>query len=141
MTDIQAAIGREQLKRLAPLVARRRELAGRYLAGLRDVRGLALPHEPEWARTNWQTFAVRVSPSRQLPIMQHLLDEGISTRRGVMNVHLEAAYPAGSWRAAGALTRGEEAQASAIALPLFHDLADGQQDRIIELLPGAVATA
>jgi dTDP-4-amino-4,6-dideoxygalactose transaminase len=134
LTDIQAAIGREQLKRLPAIVARRRHLADRYVAGLRGVDGITLPVEPAWARTNWQTYAVRVSPARQLAIMQELLDAGIATRRGVMNAHREAAYPADTWRAASSLARSEEAQDSAIALPLFHDLDDADQDRVIACL-------
>jgi dTDP-4-amino-4,6-dideoxygalactose transaminase len=134
MTDIQAAIGREQLKRLPGIVSRRRQLAGRYTAGFRDASRIAVPVEPDWARTNWQTYAVRVPASRQRAIMQQLLDAGISTRRGVMNAHREAAYPPGAWRAAGSLLRSEAAQDSAIALPLFHDLNEQDQDRVIGLL-------
>jgi dTDP-4-amino-4,6-dideoxygalactose transaminase len=139
MTDIQAAIGREQLKRLPAIVSRRRQIADRYRAALAGVSGIALPREPDWARTNWQTFAIGVDPSRQLAIMQHLLDAGVATRRGVMNAHREAAYPAGTWRAAGSLARSEAAQDSAIALPLFHDLRDDDQDRVVSVLIDAVA--
>lgn len=139
MTDIQAAIGREQLKRLPGIVARRRTLAARYAHSLRDVPGLQLPVEPDWARSNWQTYAVRVAATRQQAIMQTLLDAGIATRRGVMNAHLEAAYPPDTWRAAGTLARSEAAQQSAIALPLFHDLTEADQDRVIAGLREAVA--
>ena len=70
--------------------------------------------------------------------MQELLDAGIATRRGVMNAHREAAYPPGTWRAAAALTRSEAAQDSALALPLFHDLEEPDQDRVITQLRDAV---
>jgi perosamine synthetase len=141
LTDIQAAIGREQLKRLPAILARRRALADRYLRGLRGQPGIELPIEPAWARSNWQTYAVRVPASSQLRIMQQLLDAGVATRRGVMNAHREAAYPPNTWRAASPLTRSEQAQDCAIALPLFHDLTEEQQDEIIRLLRDAVGTA
>jgi dTDP-4-amino-4,6-dideoxygalactose transaminase len=64
--------------------------------------------------------------------MQQLLDAGISTRRGVMNAHREAAYPAGTWRAAGSLRESEHAQDSGIVLPLFHQLTEPDQDRVID---------
>ena len=134
MTDIQAAIGREQLKRLPDIVARRRELAARYHAALRGRRDIAVPMEPEWARSNWQSYAIRVPAERQSDIMQTLLERGISTRRGVMNAHLEAAYPAGTWRAAAPLVHSEEAQKTAIILPLFHQLTFEDQDRVIAAL-------
>ena len=46
MTDIQAAVGREQLKRLPAIVAERRELAARYARLLAAIDGLGLPAEP-----------------------------------------------------------------------------------------------
>jgi dTDP-4-amino-4,6-dideoxygalactose transaminase len=139
MTDIQAAIGREQLKRLSAVVARRRHLAARYHDALRGVRGVSVPSEPEWARSNWQSYALRVAPATQRAVMQRLLDEGISTRRGVMNAHREAAYPPGTWRAAGSLRFSENAQDGSIVLPLFHDLDETDQDRIVQAVARAVA--
>jgi dTDP-4-amino-4,6-dideoxygalactose transaminase len=141
MTDIQGAIGREQITRLPSLVARRRELAARYTAAFQAFRDVNAPAEPQWARSNWQSYAVRVPRGRQRQMMQSLLDEGISTRRGAMNAHREAAYPAGSWRIAPGhrLERSEEAHDTAIVLPLFHDLDEADQDRVIDAVARAVA--
>jgi len=138
LTDIQAAIGREQLARLATIVARRRELAARYTAVLAGLPDVSTPAEPAWARSNWQSYAVRVRGDQQRAVMQRMLDDGISTRRGVMNAHAEAAYPPGSWRAAGSLGRSEEAQRTAIVLPLFHQMTAGEQDRVVGSLVRAV---
>lgn len=76
LTDIQAAVGREQLKRLPAAVARRRELAARYHELLAEIPDLLLPPEPVWARTNWQSYCVRL-PKRadQREAMQQMLDE------------------------------------------------------------------
>jgi perosamine synthetase len=60
MTDIQAAVGRKQLTKLADIVARRRALASRYAELLGNIEGLSLPFEPEWARSNWQSYCVRL---------------------------------------------------------------------------------
>jgi dTDP-4-amino-4,6-dideoxygalactose transaminase len=139
MTDIQAAIGREQLKRLPAIVERRRALAAKYAASLRGIPGVIPASEPAWARSNWQSYTVRLqAPLDQRRVMQRMLDEGISTRRGVMNAHREPAYPPGSWRAAGALTRGEEAQDTVIVLPLYHQMTDEDQERVVAALTRAV---
>ena len=134
LTDIQAAIGREQVKRLPGLVARRRELAERYHSAFRVRAVVKTPLEPAWAKSNWQSYAIRVAPGRQRTVMQALLDEGISTRRGVMNAHREASYPSGTWRVPRGqhLERSEEAQDTAIMLPLYHDLHEADQDRVID---------
>jgi len=148
MTDIQAAVGREQLKRLPDIVAGRRTLAERYRTLLSDVRGLRLPVEPEWARSNWQSFCVRLDERLdQKSVMQRLLDHGIATRRGVMCAHREPAYPPESWscRPAGRdcdcppgscrrLANSERAQDHGLILPLFHQMSEADQDRVVEAL-------
>src|SRR5262245_32966656 len=52
MTDIQAAIGRVQLKRLPEILAQRISLAREYSRAFRHVSGLETPFVPDWARTN-----------------------------------------------------------------------------------------
>jgi dTDP-4-amino-4,6-dideoxygalactose transaminase len=139
MTDIQAAIGREQLSRLDAIVGRRRELAARYGERLQGMAGVIPAAEPKWARTNWQSYTVRVeAPLDQRRVMQRMLDDGIATRRGVMNVHLERSYPPGSWRAAGPLVQSEQAQRTAIVLPLYHQMTEDDQDRVVDSLRSAV---
>jgi perosamine synthetase len=139
MTDVQAAIGREQLKRLPELVSRRRELAARYRELLGDVAALQLPHEPEWARSNWQSFSVRLPAGKdQRQVMQFMLDQKIATRRGIMNAHVEPAYGKEPWRAVGSLAQSERAQNETILLPLFHQLTESEQETIVASLRTAL---
>jgi dTDP-4-amino-4,6-dideoxygalactose transaminase len=146
MTDIQAAIGREQLKRLPASISRRRESAARYRQLLADMPGLILPSEPDWARTNWQSYCVRLPENTdQRLIMQHMLDDGIATRRGIMCSHLEPAYQVpGTWRCSQAgckpgkscpdLIQSERAQNEGIILPLFSDITEDQRVRVASAL-------
>jgi dTDP-4-amino-4,6-dideoxygalactose transaminase len=138
LTDIQAALGREQLKRLPSVISRRRELASRYHERLSPLSGVVVPREPEWARSNWQSYAVRLAQGLdQRRVMQRLLNAGIATRRGVMNAHREAAYPPGTWRSAGNLARSEQAQDTAIILPLYHQMTEADQDLVVRTLEAA----
>jgi dTDP-4-amino-4,6-dideoxygalactose transaminase len=133
MTDIQAAVGRQQLSRLAAIVHRRRAIADRYRALLADVPGLQLPGEPEWARTNWQSYCVRLPAGcDQRAVMQAMLDEGISTRRGIMCSHREEAYRHLPLRRP--LPLSEHAQDECILLPLFPDLTEAQQQQVASAL-------
>ena len=139
LTDIQAAIGREQLQRLPDIVARRRELAARYEERLQSIDGVIVPREPQWARSNWQSYAVRLGAWIDLrTVMQRMLDAGVSTRRGAMNVHREGAYPPGSWRPGSALAISEEAHETAIVLPLYHQLTEDDQDRVVKTLESTI---
>jgi dTDP-4-amino-4,6-dideoxygalactose transaminase len=141
MTDIQAAVGREQLKRLPEIVARRRLLAERYHEMLADVRGLKLPTEPVWARSNWQGYCVRLPEQcDQRQVMQAMLDAGISTRRGIMCAHREEAYQIEAWSCGGdRLTESEQAQDCSMILPLFHQITELEQERTTEILKRAIA--
>ena len=142
MTDLQAAVGREQLRRLPGLIAQRRLLAERYRERLSAIPGLS-PAEPRWARSNWQSFCVRLPDTvDQRAVMQTLLDQGISTRRGVMNIHLEGAYSGeSSYRAASSLMRSVSAQQQTIILPLYAQMTVSDMDRVVEALRAAVAEA
>ena len=127
MTDIQAAVGREQLKRLPAIVAERRSLAERYRTLLSDVRGLRLPAEREWARSNWQSFCVRLPEGcDQRQVMQRMLDQGIATRRGVMCSHREPSYAGSATRA---LPHSETAQEHCIILPLYGQMTRQEQEQ------------
>lgn len=142
MTDIQAAVGREQLKKLSGVVARRRELADIYRELLLDVPGLVLPAESAWARSNWQSFCVRLPAGcDQRQTMQTLLDRGIATRRGIMCAHRELAYKKEIWRSAGSLSASETAQETCIILPVYHDLQRRDQEYIAAELRASVLSA
>lgn len=94
LTDIQAAVGIEQLKRLPAIVKRRREVADAYARMLRAmVPHVKAPEEPSWARSNWQSYCVRLPRgSDQRRVMQVMLDKGVATRRGIMCIHREESY-------------------------------------------------
>ncbi|MGO7366151.1 DegT/DnrJ/EryC1/StrS family aminotransferase [Rhizobium leguminosarum] len=141
MTDLQAAVGRVQLRRLPELIAQRRLLAAQYLERLSTVPGLGLPIEPDWARSNWQSFCVRLPDAvDQRAVMQALLDQGISTRRGVMNIHLERAYSnQGSHRVATSLKRSVTAQQQTVILPLYVQMTELDIVRIVESIRGSLA--
>ena len=150
MTDIQAAVGREQLKRLRGLLARRRELARRYAHLLAGVPGVRPPLEPDWARSNWQSYCVRLDEALdQRTVMQSMLDRGIATRRGVMCSHREPAYHIEPWSCGSGegrcgcpgrcsrLRESERAQDHCILLPLFDVMTEEEQDRVVAELKKA----
>jgi dTDP-4-amino-4,6-dideoxygalactose transaminase len=141
MTDIQAAVGREQLKRLPEIVIRRRELAADYGKLLAGIPGLQLAVEPAWARSNWQSFWVRLDQGiDQHAIMQKMLDAGVSTRRGIMCAHREPAYKQEPWRYGhpSGLTESEQAQDHCLILPLFHQMTAEEQLHVVSALNEAV---
>ena len=118
MTDIQAAVGIEQLKRLDDIIDERRSLAAHYAKLLSNIPHLEAPMVNDAIRPNWQSYPVRLldrASSGQKEIMQCLLDKGIATRRGIINAHQEPAYQSANW----SLPKSEFCRDHAILLPLF----------------------
>jgi len=72
-------------------------------------------------------------------VMQHMLDKGIATRRGIMCAHMEPAYAGQPQR--HPLRRSERARDHSIILPLYPQLSEADQLTVIETLCEALAVA
>jgi perosamine synthetase len=136
LTDLQAAVGLAQLDRLDSIIADRHRLYERYQALLGDdVPWLALPHNPPYARSNWQSLAVRVlptSPYSRDEWMQRLWDAGISTKPGIMNAHAETPYQC----AFNQLPESDQARQTTLLVPFFNGLTEDDLDRIVGCFKG-----
>jgi len=132
MTDVQAAIGIEQVKRLDWIVVRRRELAARYTSKFAGHPWLQPPHEPDWAQSNVQSYALTLLPNAPMSrsdLMQRLLEQGIATRRGIMLAHRETHFR----RALGIdrLKVSEHASDHSLLLPLYPSMTTDEQDEVL----------
>jgi perosamine synthetase len=134
MTDMQGALGLCQLQALDDILSRRRYLAARYSAAIAGIPGLSPPYDPLYAKRTWQSYCVRIDPRAALDraeLMRRLLADGIATRRGVMAIHQEGAYPE---KPDAPLPHTEAAARDTLMLPLFADLTEEQQDYVIDRL-------
>jgi perosamine synthetase len=135
MTDLQAAIGLVQLEKLPSMLARRRSLASRYSERLAAIPWLIVPTEPEECRHNFQSYMVRLredAPVTRDELMQKLLDQGVSSRRGIMAIHREAPYQSVSWERRLPVTN--LVTDATLVLPLFHEMTEEEQDYVMECL-------
>lgn len=129
LTDIQAAVGIEQLKKLDTIVKRRQQLAAMYDELLAGEQRLATPYVPDHVEWNVQTYTVRLpgfDASRRDAVMQHMLDEQIATRPGVMTAHREPAYS----QSPVSLPISEAASDGSLGLPLFSMMENEQVERV-----------
>ena len=140
MTDIQAAIGTEQLKRLPRMLEERRAQAARYRELLAGISGVEAPAEPAYARANWQSYVVRLArPDLQLPVMRAMRAQGIATARGVMCAHLEPPYR-DAWPR-GCLPVSEAMRDRGLMLPLHHQVDANVQAEVVAALASALEHA
>jgi dTDP-4-amino-4,6-dideoxygalactose transaminase len=139
MTDLQAAVGIVQLRRLAAIVERRREIAAAYVAGLAGLKGLRCVADPPYGTTNFQSFWVEVLPAFPVSreeLLGRLADAGISARRGIMAAHRQPAY---RWRDTGnaGLQHTERLTDRTLILPVFHELDTVSMNRVMNTIHAA----
>ncbi|MFZ3453867.1 DegT/DnrJ/EryC1/StrS family aminotransferase [Arthrobacter sp. 7Tela_A1] len=138
MTDLQAALGLVQLDRLDEVVRRRRELAAGYAKAFAEIEGLRAVTDPPWGESNFQSYWIEVLPefgTDRNGVLQALAAEGISARRGIMASHLEPAYRERDTGTAS-LEVTERLSANTLILPLFHEMTESEQARVIETVAG-----
>lgn len=139
LTDIQAAVGIKQLEKLDGIIEQRRAIASQYHQAFADIPFFRLPFEPEGYFTNYQSYSIYIKPECPLgrnDLMQKLLDEGISTRRGVMTSHRETAYA--SECKGLSLPASENAADNSIIIPLYVPMSQEEIDYVIYHIRKAV---
>jgi dTDP-4-amino-4,6-dideoxygalactose transaminase len=139
LTDIQAALGLAQLKRLPGIIERRRVLAKNYDRELADIKKIELFREPEDARWNQQTYLVRLrnaTATERDQLMQKLLDVGIATRRGIMSINREPCY---AQYGAQHFPESERASDQCLCLPLYPQMTADEQNYVLEHLKKVTA--
>ena len=139
MTDIHAALGLSQLRRLDKFVARRRAIAARYLEALADVGGLTLPHIREGVEPGWHLFVVRVSEaSRRRRFFDRLRELGIGVQVHYIPVHHHPFYQRLGFER-GICPVAEDFSARAVSLPIFPRMTDDEVDQVIAVARQAAA--
>jgi perosamine synthetase len=140
MTDIQAAVGLVQLRKIPEMVARRRALARRYQELLSGIPGLLTVGDPPYGETNYQSFWLLLPEESAVgrdELMRLLADAGISARRGIMAAHLEPAYA----DAKPSLPVTERLTARSLILPLFHEMTQEQQEHVVSVVTSALTSS
>jgi dTDP-4-amino-4,6-dideoxygalactose transaminase len=141
LPELGAALARAQLARLDAITRRRPEIAARYAEGLADLerRGELRFVRALEGESCHHIFAVLVAPARRQAILHHLAGRGIGAASHFVPLH---ASPYG--RRVGrspALPRTERLAASLVRLPIYPDLGDDEQARVIEGVSAACRTA
>lgn len=136
MTDLQAALGLSQLGRLDAFVARRRQLALRYDEALADLP-VTCPHQDAEAYSAFHLYVLRLHRDRigktHRQVFEELRESGILVNLHYIPVHTQPYYRQLGF-ADGDFPVAEEYYREAITLPLYVDLTEGEQDRVVSTL-------
>lgn len=136
MTDIQAALGYSQMKRLNKFVARRRKLASQYNRLLEDLPCIT-PHVASEARSSWHIYIVRIDFTRvkrdKKKIFKEMRERGVALNLHYIPVHMQPYYRGLGFQN-GDFPVSEKYYSEAFTLPLYYELTDEQQGEVVTLL-------
>jgi len=127
MTDVQAAIGRAQLRGFEATQARRAEAAARYDSLIVNIPGLTLPLRPMSGRHAWHLYAVRVRPNFGVgrdDLITALSERGIGTSVHFIPVHRLTWFSHICLRAPGGFPGAESVFDETLSLPMDQVLTD-----------------
>lgn len=133
MSDIHAAIGIEQMKRLDYLLKKRRVLASRYNKAFKKQLFLSIPKIPDYAEPNFQSYIIRInknSPISRNNLINKLLYKGISVKPGITTIHREPAYK--DICKGLSLPESESACDDCVILPLYPQMKKEEQNFVID---------
>lgn len=142
MTDLQAAIGVVQLRKLDAMVLERTEQARRYDQLFRDMEEIEPPYVPANSTHAYSSYLIRVRancPLHRDELLSLLAAQGISCRVGIQPLHHEPIYRELWGRTV--LPHTEEAAANTLFLPIFPGLHADQQHQIASSIMSAIAAA
>jgi UDP-4-amino-4,6-dideoxy-N-acetyl-beta-L-altrosamine transaminase len=136
LTDLQAALGLSQLRRLNEFLLRRRALVARYDRLLADVP-LQRPLIDVLNESAWHLYVIRIDPKRAGKTRRQVYDAmraaGIGVQVHYIPVHLQPYYRALGFMP-GHCPEAERYGEQALSLPLYPALSDADQDRVVEAL-------
>lgn len=134
LTDIQAALGLSQLRRLDEFLAQRRRLVCRY-AKLLENLPITLPAADE--ESAWHLYPVRIAAERRRAVFETLQASGIGTQVHYIPIHLQPYYREQGFNP-GDFPAAEAYYAEALSLPLYPALTEDDQERVCSILRGAI---
>ena len=139
ITDIQAALGANQMTRIDAFVARRTQLAAAYDRALADLP-LTRPWQHPDSASAWHLYVVQVDAARRRDIFGALRAAGIWVNVHYIPVHTQPYYRERFGFKHGDFPHAEAYYAGAISLPMYAALTDAQQQRVVDAVRAALLT-
>ena len=133
LTDIQAALGVSQMKKLDRFIAVRVKAAARYFTLLVDAPRIALPPEESLASSAWHLFVIHVDMGLRDRVFDKLRAVGIGVQVHYLPVYLHPYYAELGYRK-GLCPNAEQFSFSALSIPLFPGITEQQQLFVVKKL-------
>lgn len=135
LTDVQAALGLSQLKKLESFIERRKQIVSLYNHAFRERDDLILPTQRPHGESSWHLYVLRLRLERltatRREIFEALLKENIGVNVHYIPVYYHPYYQKLGYTK-GLCPRAEAIYESIITLPLFPQMNDEDVQDVIE---------
>ena len=140
MTDISAALGLRQLQRLDEFVAKRHAIAKRYNSSLANLP-ILVPWQHTDSYSSFHLYLIRLKLGnimrKQHTVYESLRSTGILVNLHYIPVYRQPYYEKMGFRA-GYCQTAEEYYSDVLSIPMYPELTEDQQDKVIEALKGCL---
>jgi len=135
MPDPNAALGLSQLERIESIIELKNKVAKYYSERLGNLEGITPPTIKKYNRCTFMLYAISTRDNKQREkIRLGLEKEGIETRINFPSMHLQPIYKELFGFSDGMLPNSESMSEIILGLPIFINMTQEQQDRVIETI-------
>ncbi|WP_085992722.1 UDP-4-amino-4,6-dideoxy-N-acetyl-beta-L-altrosamine transaminase [Oceanobacillus senegalensis] len=135
MTDIQAALGLSQMKKIGYFLVKRREYAKKYTEAFKDLEGVITPTEQKYSDSSWHLYIIRLDLSKlrvdRNAIFKALQKENIGVNVHYIPVYLHPYYQQLGYKI-GLCPNAESLYEEIITLPLFPKMSEEDLNDVIK---------
>ena len=139
MTDIQAALGTSQLKKLDGFTERRRAIAARYNEVFKDNPYFDMPVQRSYARSSHHLYPIRLKDAykkNKRVIFSRLKEKGLGVQVHYIPVYLQPYYQQLGFKQ-GLCRLAEDFYEREISIPLYQGMSDADADQVVQRLLSA----
>lgn len=138
ITDLQCALGLNQMGKLGGWLTRRREIARQYDEGLAELPGLLCPARPPRFQSAFHLYVIQLAEGRRA-LFEFFRARGIGVQVHYIPVHLHPYYQKKLGYARGDFPVAERYYESCLSLPIFPRMADADVTRVVTAIEQAMA--
>lgn len=130
LTDIAAAIGLHQIKRVKAFQERREQIAMAYLDAFKDLPMILPPKAPDGDMHSWHLFVVRLQSQARDEFIEGLYAHGIGSSVHYVPLHLQPYWRDRYQLRPELFPQSQRAYESLVSLPIYSGMTDADVERV-----------